>query len=195
MQIIPLLELNNREIQNSELLENLTEDDLLYIIDLDGIEKDKPNLCHYQKLSKEYQLWIDNAPRTLGDVVDAFLAGAVKVTIRKTFYPQVNLESIREITENKIYANIEMYKNTELYEDNFFKEVDGLVNFYDKETLEKELDKIDVVSNYSMKNKIHFFERDINNVKYWEKFNPEGFIVDLLKFKEFKQKWPLKEKQ
>ena len=195
MQIAPLLELKNKKIQNSELLENINEEDLLYIIDLDGIEKDKPNLCHYQKLSKKYQLWIDNAPRTLGDVVDAFLAGGERVTIRKTFYPQVNLENIREITENKIYANIEMYKNTELYDDTFFTDVDGLVNFYDKETLEKELEKTDIVRKYSLKNKIHVFEGDIKNIEYWEKFNPEGFIVDLSKYKEFKQKWPLKEKQ
>ena len=195
MQIFPLLELNNRKIQNPDLLENINEDDFLYVIDLDGIEKDKPNLCHYQKLSKKYQLWIDNAPRTLGDVVDAFLAGAENVTIRKTFYPQVNLESIREITENKIYANIEMYKNADLYKDGFFENVDGLVNFYEKNVLEKDLEKKDAIKNYSLKNKLYVFEKDVNSTDYWQNFNLEGFIVDLLKYKEFKQKWPLKEKQ
>ncbi len=83
------------------------------MIDLDGIEKDESNLDIYQKLSKKYQLWIDAAPRTLGDVVDVFMAGAKNITLRKTFYPQVNLESIREITENKIYANIEIYDQTD----------------------------------------------------------------------------------
>src|SRR4030042_4855506 len=107
MQIIPLIEINNKKIQNSERLEKLTEDDLLYVIDLDGLEKDKSNLDIYQKLSKKYQLWIDAAPRKLGDVVDIFMAGATNITLRKTFYPQVNIERIREVTENKIYENIE----------------------------------------------------------------------------------------
>ena len=187
MQIIPLIEINHKKIQNSELLEKLNEDDLLYVIDLDGIEKDESNLDIYQKLSKKYQLWIDAAPRKLGDIVDIFMAGATNITLRKTFYPQVNLESIRKVTENKIYENIEIYDQTVLYDDFFFEHVDGLINFYSREELEQDFKKYDVIKNFSTKNKIHIFENNKQNIDYWHKFNPEGFLVDISKYWEFKQ--------
>jgi len=188
MQIIPLIEINNKKIQNSERLEKLTEDDLLYVIDLDGIEKDKSNLDIYQKLSKKYQLWIDAAPRKLGDVVDIFMAGATNITLRKTFYPQLNLERIREVTENKIYENIEIYNQTVLYDDFFFEDVDGLINFYSREELEQDFKKYEVIKNFSTKNKIHIYENNKQNIEYWNKFNPEGFLVDISKYWEFKQR-------
>ena len=187
MQIIPLIKINNKEIQNSELLEKINEDDLLYVLDSDGIEKDESNLDIYQKLSKKYQLWIDNAPRKLGDVVDVFMAGATNITLRKIFYPKVKLESIREITENKIYANIEIYNKIELYDDFFFEDVDGLINFYSREELEQDFKKYDLIKNFSTKNKTHIYENNKQNIEYWNKFNPEDFFVDISKYREFKK--------
>ena len=65
MQIIPLIELSNKKIQNSELLEKLNQDDLLYIIDLDAIEEDESNLDIYQSLSKQYKIKFPNTNNSL----------------------------------------------------------------------------------------------------------------------------------
>ena len=62
----------------------LTEDKKkIYIFDMDGLEKDKPNLCTYQRLSSFVELWVDNGPRNIGDVVDSTMAGATDITLRK----------------------------------------------------------------------------------------------------------------
>jgi len=187
MQVIPLIEIINKKIQNFELLDKLNQDDLLYIIDLDAIEKDDSNLDIYQTLSKKYQLWVDAAPRTLGDAVDIFMAGAENITLRKTFYPQANLESIREFTENKIYANIEIYDDAEFYDDFFFEDVDGLINFYSRDEIEKDFIINDAIKNFSTKNKINIYENNKQNIEYWNKFNPECFLVDISKYQEFTQ--------
>ena len=181
MQIIPLIKIKNKKIQNSELLDKIEEDSLIYLIDLDSIEQDKPNLDFYQKLSKKYQLWVDSAPRTLGDAVDVFMAGATNITLRKTFYPKVSLESIRDVTENKIYINID-------FDDYFsFEEFDGLINFYSREELEKDFKKQDLINSLSAKNKTYFYENSKQNIKYWATFNPEGFLVDISDYEEFKK--------
>ena len=111
MEIIPLLTMKKRNIQNKnykEILEKIGDDQLIYIYDLDGIEKDKPNLCTFQKLSKTHLLWIDSGPRDLGDVVDSFMSGVEAVTLRDDLWKNIFLENIREITENKIYSNIKL---------------------------------------------------------------------------------------
>jgi len=60
MKIIPLIHLKKGKMIGpkhsdnfslTDLLERYKDDDL-YILDQDGIEKNKPNLCIYQKLSK-----------------------------------------------------------------------------------------------------------------------------------------------
>lgn len=184
MHNIPLIKINNKRIQDSELLDKLNDEELVYLIDLDAIERDKPNLDIYQKLSKKYQLWIDNAPRTLGDVVDVFMTGAANITLRINLYPKINLEKIREVTENQIYANIEMCYGQGDYE-KFFYDVDGITSFYNREELEKDFKKYDIIKKFSAKNKLFLYENNKQNISYWDKLNPNGFLVDILNYEEF----------
>ena len=86
MEIIPVITMEKREISKKQskflkkYLDERARQKPLYILDLFGINKDKPNLCTYQKLSKDFELWIDSGPRNLGDVVDIFMAGANAVS-------------------------------------------------------------------------------------------------------------------
>ena len=52
MKIIPLIRMEKRKILDDALsdnvLEQIEEEQIIYILDMDGIEKDKPNLCTYQ---------------------------------------------------------------------------------------------------------------------------------------------------
>ena len=84
MEIIPMIFLKNEKLINTKLSKakhfnnvlEKTSESTLYILDNDGIEKNKPNLNLYQELSKSYILWVDAGPRNIGDVVDLVIAGS-----------------------------------------------------------------------------------------------------------------------
>jgi len=108
MEIIPLITLEKRRIletnqktTETKEIDQINEDEKIYILDKDGIEKDKPNLCLFQKTSNSYSLWIDSGPIELGDIVDSFMAGASAITIRKNLWKKLDLKKIREISENE----------------------------------------------------------------------------------------------
>jgi len=75
MEIIPLIYLKKRKIlaekegeclSLNEMSEQINKDEKIYVLDIDGIEKDKPNLCLYPKLSENHKIWVDAGPRVLG---------------------------------------------------------------------------------------------------------------------------------
>jgi len=192
MDIIPCITLKNRNVINSnisldDLSKYIKEEEKLYILDLDGIEKDKPNLCTFQKISSSYELWIDCRPRTLGDVVDIFMTGATSVTLRKPLSFSLNISDIRDLSENKVYLKID-YRDYKKDSSgfSFLKEYDGFVNFNNKEELERDFKYGEHLNKIKIKNKIYFFENDIRNLSYWERFGATGLMVDIIKLKEFK---------
>ena len=192
MDIIPCITLKNRNVINNNIfLDNLSqyikEEEKLYILDLDGIEKDKPNLCTFQKISSSYELWIDCGPRTLGDIVDIFMTGATSVTLRKALSSSLNISDIRDISENKVYLKID-YRDYKKESSGllFLKEYDGLVNFNNKKELERDFKFGEQLNKITIQNKIYFFENDIRNLSYWERLGATGLMVDIKKIKEFK---------
>jgi len=194
MELIPLIKTYKKEIisdiplTEENILEKIGENRLLYILDIDGIERDKPNYCNYQKLSKSFDLWIDCGPRNLGDVVDAFMAGATRITIRREFYGQLDINSIREITENKIYTHLNLESERKKVDDDLFFQVsDGLVTFNDKEKIELEYKYSDFLKYQSSKNKVFSYEYDPLNVSFWKDYNIDNLLVDIQLIKEFEK--------
>jgi len=186
MEIIPLLPLEKRIGSNeqSDLLKDLSNIGAyktIYILDYQGINKDKPNLCVFQRLSRDFDLWIDSGPRNLGDVVDLFLAGATAVTLRKKLWPNINIPAIREISENSVFMNIEK----ENIEEIAFYAVDGLINFNSREDIEKDYKFNQLIKQASLKNKLYSYEEDAENISYWKSHSIEKLLVDLNKIKEF----------
>jgi hypothetical protein len=188
MEIIPLIKLKNKKIieEHEKFLGRLGENKTLYVYDIDGIAKDKPDLCIYQKLSKKYNLWIDNAPRDLGDVVDVFLTGATSVIIRKKYCPQIRIEQIREISENKVYEHLRENENE------FFSDVDGLVLINEKQTA-FDFQTNDLLKKYSRQNDVFVYEADMSNLAYWSKSEIKGLLIDVSKWEEA-EKWVQREK-
>jgi hypothetical protein len=189
MDLIPLIYMKNRKIHAEktrssvsleEFLKQVDEEMKIYILDLDGIEKDKPNLCTYQRLSGAHDLWVDNGPRNLGDIVDATMAGATDITLRKNLCPNLYVSDIREIYENKIYANIDFAEDLSFYD------ADGLVNFNSREEIASNFKYSDLFKRTILKNKIYSYESDLKNRSYWECCGVEGLLVDVNKLKEFK---------
>lgn len=192
MEKIPLIKLkkektiNETRLSLETLLKQVEENKTIYILDIHGIEKDKPNLCIYQKISASYDLWIDNGPRTVGDIVDTFMAGATKVTIRKELCPKIKISDIREITENQIYTNLNIEKQTTPPpEELFYQEADGIVNFNSRENFEKNQKYVHLLKKYNTKNNLYCYEHNIANISFWKKYNIKGLIIDTEKQKEF----------
>ena len=185
MEIIPTITMKKRKILNQEsekkdIFDQIKEDALLYILDLDGIEKDKPNLCTYQRLSGSHELWVDFGPRNIGDVVDTTMAGATDVTLRKNLCPELTLLEIREIMDNKIYAD-ESYRNEpSLYD------FDGFVNFNSKKDLGSSFKQEYFLKSMLSKIKMYTYETDIKNLTYWKNYGIDGLLVDFSNYKEFK---------
>jgi uncharacterized protein related to proFAR isomerase len=196
MNLVPLIQMKKRKIyleegenpiEYKEFLKKFEEDRKIYILDWDGIEKDKPNLCTFQRLSPLYEIWVDFGPRDLGDVVDAFMAGATEITLRNRLCPQMTVSDIREISENKVYENIDFENiNMQNIDDLFFNESDGLVNLNNKAKIDQDLRYINYLNNLKMKNKLYSYDSNPENLRYWEKFGAEGLLVDINKFEEFK---------
>ncbi|UCH71832.1 MAG: hypothetical protein JSW62_05395 [Thermoplasmatales archaeon] len=189
MELIPLIYFKNRKILSakdeggvsiSAFLKRDNNFDKIYILDEDGIRDYKPNLCSYQKLSEKFEMWIDFGPITLGDIVDSFMTGATSITIRKDFWCIPNFSSIKEITENKIYAGIDFIDWTEI--GNFFSlldDVDGLVVFDNKEKEFSNINKSMLVKKVCKKKDVYVYESDFEKISYWDALGVKGILTEI----------------
>ena len=175
MEQVPLIKIHKRQIlpdtplNEEEILEKIGENSLLYILDIDGIEKDKPNLCTFQKLSKNFDLWLDFGPRNLGDIVDGFMAGATRITIRREFCRQIDVDSIREITENKIYANINLESKQKIVDDELIKILDHKNLNFDVGEFGKTNPTIENIASFAWGKLVgKFGEAGLHCVTVWE---------------------------
>lgn len=195
MEIIPLIYLKKRKIvaekegeclSLNEMSEQINKDEKIYVLDIDGIEKDKPNLCLYPKLSENHKIWVDAGPRVLGDVVDLIMAGATNITVRKKIWPELDISIIKEITENEIYADIgPKSQNMQIIEFSLLDNVDGLVVFNNKNQIETDFKYGSFLKNLCIKYKMYVYESNQKNFSYWKTLGAVGLLVDLDKIKEF----------
>jgi uncharacterized protein related to proFAR isomerase len=193
MDIIPLIKLKKRRIVDypksflKEIKDVIDENESLYILDFDGIEKNKPNLCTVQRLASSYDLWFDFGPKDLGDIVDAIMTGAESITLRKPLWPNIKVSEIKEITENKIFTNIDFeYKGKYDFKDIYKEQLDGFVNFYSRKEIESSFQNSDYFKTISKKKNVFTYESNLKNISYWKGHGVKGIIVDFDKYKEFK---------
>ena len=65
-----------------DVLDRLTPSyPLLYLVDLDGIERNDPQLEYIQEVSREIPLWVDSGVRTSDQAIDVIVAGAEKAVL------------------------------------------------------------------------------------------------------------------
>jgi len=189
MEIIPLIKIRkNRIINEIDDIDTYLEKikpKKLYILDLDGIERNKPNLCTFQRLSKIYDIWVDNGPRNLGDIVDILMSGAEKITITSDLYDDLHIEQIRYITENMIYEKIDISEKDEKSIVFSSKSFDGFVNLNNRSELEKDFFSKEIIKKHIQKKPIYVYENDSKNIEYWKKIGDINFLVDLERFQGF----------
>lgn len=200
MEIIPLIYLKDRNFHLkgrkgpsslAEVLERLSGRSVIYFLDVDGIEKDKPNFCTYQRLSSHQNMWVDAGPRVLGDVVDAVMAGATSITVRQDLWPKLDIEKIKEFTENKIYIGIDLKTKTRDMANVYLPSgIDGLVLLNNRAEVEKEFEKANFIKELIRKHdryKLYVYESNPKNVQYWKKHGAVGLLVDVNRIREFEK--------
>ncbi len=196
MEIIPLIHFKERRVLGQEgdkykidgFLKEVESLEKLYVLDYDGIERNKPNLCTYQKLSKSIEIWVDAGPSDLGDIVDTVMAGATDITLRKKIWPYLDTEKIREITENKLYLEIDLKKQDRYELQSPMKSnIDGLVILDKTSGLREDFISIERLKNLAKKYKMYIYETNQRDIDYWNKIGICGLIVDLDKLMEFRK--------
>jgi phosphoribosylformimino-5-aminoimidazole carboxamide ribonucleotide (ProFAR) isomerase len=89
-------------ISNSiDLIYDLKERyDNIYIVDVDGTKRNKPQLKLVQKLGDEINIWLDGGVRHTENVVDYLIAGALKVVIDLQNFSLNELKRTCSLTDN-----------------------------------------------------------------------------------------------
>lgn len=195
METVPLIHFNKRKMYDEEkgdilslndVLDRVNKEEEIYFLDIDGIEKDKPNLCTYQRISEHCKIWADTGPRVLGDVVDVVMAGAANITVRKNLWSELDISSIRDVTENEIYVFMDLKSHDLLgTEISLYNGVDGLVIFNNKNQVERDFKAGGFLKNLSGKYKIYVQESNPKNFSYWDSLGVTGLLVDMNTIKEF----------
>jgi len=75
----------------------------IYIMDIDGYQKNRAHLDIYRSHSRKVSFWVDSAPRTPGDVMDLFISGVHRVTLVWKIMDDNDLKEIREMCTEEIY--------------------------------------------------------------------------------------------
>ena len=58
---------------------------LLYFVDLDGLERNDPQLDYVQELSRDMPLWVDSGVRRADQAIDVIVAGAQKAVLSSSY--------------------------------------------------------------------------------------------------------------
>jgi len=202
MEVLPFINIKkgklflddkSESIKIHDLIEQLGEQNTIYFLDQDGINKDKPNLCTYQNLASRFDLWVDAGPRTVGDVVDLVMAGATQLTIRNNLIQFKDLLKIKELTENKVYVSIEpQYKDQ--YLSILPEGAEGAIAISTNNHIETDFQIRDKFRSASHKYELYALEANQNNFTFWEKLNIKGMIVELNQVEKVRERWILNQK-
>lgn len=69
-----------------DVVDRLTPDySLVYVVDLDGIEKGDPQLDYLQEIARDVTLWVDAGVRTADQAIDVLVSGARRVVLSSAY--------------------------------------------------------------------------------------------------------------
>ena len=79
---IPALSPSGGPLDPFDVIDRLTRDySLLYLVDLDGIERTEPQLDYIQEFSRDIALWVDGGVRDADQSIDIIVAGAQRAVV------------------------------------------------------------------------------------------------------------------
>jgi hypothetical protein len=184
MEYIPVLYLDkdfDKNQSNAYKLRDLMKKEGfsdLYVIDVQGVKKNKPQYTFYQRFSSLYNLWVDTGPRNIGDVVDDIFSGAKHIIIRTNIWKGGSLKSIREFSDQELLIAFELQDISKLFESMYFlNDADGVVLFITKNSL---LDfKMESKLNQMIKNNNFYIFDDLVNERRWSSKKIKGFLKEI----------------
>ncbi len=198
MEIIPLIYIkhrkkysdydNNNKISDEKIMQVLSKNKKLYLYDMDGIKENKPNLCSYQRFSTLAELWIDAAPRDLGDIVDNLMAGGNNIIIQEKKWIGEIFSEIKKITHNNIFYRLDFEnERSDIYDAISTPDIDGVIVLKNYEEIRDNHTIGNFVKNLSEKTTIYGFEDNPKDFSYWKKIKAKGVFVEIDKLEEFKK--------
>ena len=198
MKIIPLVYFQKKKlyaekdgdpIKLTTLFETIEKDIELYVYDIDGVKKDKPNLCTYPKLSEHCKIWVDHGPRALGDVVDAIMAGATGITLRRQLWPKLEIPSINEITESNIYEMLDpqnITDKTSSFSASIY--VYGYIVSSYKDRFKRNFIYDEAIKNICKRFNVTIIESDETFFPFWKNIGVSTLLIELNTWKKVKHR-------
>ena len=190
MNIVPLVAIkkgmlldgkDGNQISIDNLFKRVEKDTMLYVLDLDGIERNNPSLDLCQKLTEHCTLWIDEGPRRLDDIMDTIMAGATNITLREELWPEMDLLNVFELTENEIYMCINSRQIQQSQITMFPQREIGVVVFNKELPTNNDSIPENVLKNLAIKHKIYLYTAKSNTSSVFEERGITGILVDLNK--------------
>ncbi|AKA49512.1 hypothetical protein IX51_10870 [uncultured archaeon] len=110
METVKCVVLDNKEITgfvNAKTLLEFEDEEELFVIDLDGLNKGAYNLKLYNELSKFFEITVMSFPERTADLVDSIVSGASRVVISSNLPDRV-IRDFLTVTEDLVmnYANM-----------------------------------------------------------------------------------------
>ncbi|UCE37391.1 MAG: hypothetical protein JSW00_18340 [Thermoplasmata archaeon] len=98
----PMEDSEREYIKIEDLMDKLKEDfKRVFIVDLNGINRDKPQLELIKRLSTKMELWVDGGSRYAEGAIDILIAGSEKVVLgTKTLRSIEELDKACELSQN-----------------------------------------------------------------------------------------------
>ncbi len=184
MNIVPLVSIKNAKLFDGiegnglllvEVSKRVEKDSLLYVLDLDGIERNNPNLELYQRLTEHCILWIDNGPRRIDDVMDTIMAGATNITLREDIWPALDMPGVQELTDDEIYLDkTDQYQEQKTLQHVFSGDIGTIL--FNEEPLYGIFSKQRTVNQ-----KIYLYASSLEKIQLWTEQGISGIIIDLNK--------------
>lgn len=198
MEIMPLIYIkrrkkysdykNNNKLSDEDIIKVLSENKKLYLFDIDGITENKPNLCSYQRFSALAELWIDAAPRNLGDIVDNLMAGGNNIIIQEKKWIDGGFSEIKMITHNNVFYRLDFENEKPNFYDIISKpDIDGIVIPKNHENIRDNYSIDNYIKTLAEKTTTYGFEDNPKDLVYWRKINAKGVFVEIDKIEEFKK--------
>lgn len=153
---------------------------MLYVLDLDGIERNNPNLELYQRLTEKCVLWIDNGPRHLGDIMDTIMAGATNITLWENLWPEMDIPSVFELTDDEVYIGIDSTIRQTPIVSYLTKDI-GIVVFNHINQTTDEFTSTSYLKDLAIKHKVYLYVPSLDTHAQWESRGVTGLIIDLMK--------------
>jgi len=163
-------------VEINKFISDYGKDTNLYILDYDGIAKNKPNVNIYQRLSSFSDLWIDSGPRSTGDVIDFVMAGANKITIRKDLSDSIDIAHLRELSESKFYLAVKESSLKEYVNLLNISMFDGIIVLLNEKRRDIDFISASYLKNFASNNDIYLFNSKFRPKSHWEKMGISGLF-------------------